>query len=94
MDYIKIKNFHKYQHYSDRKMIWFKWYIDCLQDYKLSKLTNSAKWVFVGLTCIACTTKNRIPNDYKWIAKQVSFESKPIDEEMKELFANDVLATC
>jgi len=94
MDYIKVNNLHKYQHYSDRNMIWFKWHIDCLYDYKFSKLTNSAKWVFIGLICLACKSQNRIPNDYAWIAKQISTYGEPIDDEMCLLLASKMLATC
>lgn len=94
MEYIKVKNFHKYQHYSDRSMVWFKWHVDCLYDYEFTKLTNRAKWVFIGFICLACKSKNRIPNDSAWIQKQISTHDEPIDEEIRLLLASGMLAEC
>ena len=75
-------------------MIWIKWHINCLYDYEFSKLTNSTKWVFVGLICLACKCENRIPKDYDWISKQISSCGEPIDDEMNYLFDSKMVQDC
>lgn len=67
MEYIKIRKFYDYQHYSDRKLVWFKWHVDCLQDYNFMNLSTPAKWLFIGLICLACKHKNAIPRDENWL---------------------------
>ena len=94
MNYIKVNSLDKYQHYKDRNMIWFKWYVDCLQDYKLSKLEDHQKWLFIGLICLACKTHNKIPLDYNWIKNQLSLSEKSIEKDIKSLIDSEMLSLC
>ena len=94
MDFISIKSFDEYQHYKDRNMIWFKWHIGCLSDYKFTNLKDRQKWLFIGLICLACKTNNKIPKDYDWIKKQISYESSSIKEDIDFLLASKLLAGC
>lgn len=93
MAILKIKSLEKYQHYKDRDMIWFKWRVDALQDYSFSQLTDSQKWIFIGLISLACKCKNAVPYDTEWIRKQIS-NSKCIKKDIEALIASSLLAVC
>lgn len=84
MEFITIKKLDTYQHYKERNMVWFKWYIDCLQNYDFSMLPDNVKWLFIGLICLACKCNNRIPFDKHYIASKISTE-KNIDDAIDEL---------
>ncbi len=94
MDYIKVRSLKEYQHYTDRSMVWFKWHINCLADYKFSRLFSHQKWLFVGLICLACKLGNKIPLDYDWIKSQIGYENSTIKEDIKTLLASEMLAIC
>ena len=67
MEFISIKNWHVYQHYSDRQMKWLKLYNAILDDYDYYKLTDSSKLLLISLFLLASITDNKIPNDPHWI---------------------------
>ena len=95
MKYLAVKKLDEHQHYKDRNMVWFKWRVDAMQDYNFSRLSDTNRWIFVGLVGLACKCDNRIPYDLNWIRKQVS-TSKMDDFELaiKELLASKMLAVC
>jgi uncharacterized phage protein (TIGR02220 family) len=100
MNYIKVKNFNKYQHYhkeyaeNARAMVWFKWHVDCLQDYDFTILPNSTKWIFIGLMCLACKTDNKIPYDIEWLEKQISGKNEGVEKDIKTLLDSNLVALC
>lgn len=94
MEHLYIKNFDNYQHYKHRSMVWFKWHISCLSDYKFSKLKDRQKWLFIGLICLACKTDNKIPIDLEWIKTQISYDSSTLKEDIEILVASKMLASC
>jgi len=73
MKIITIPNLYKYQHYSDRHILWVKLYIDILQDYKFCQLTNDERWIFIGLILLAVKNDNETPLDLDFIAKNICF---------------------
>lgn len=87
MDYISVKNLEKYQpHYKDgRSIIWVRWDIAALGDYKISKLTPAQRWLFLGLICVACRQKNKIPLDFEWISSEVRYQDKHISDDINLL---------
>ena len=90
---IAVKSLEKYQHYKNRHMVWFKWYIDCINDYRFSSLKDNEKWIFIGLVCLACKCDNKLPSDAQWIARQISSE-KSIEKELATLTSKGLLASC
>jgi len=77
MQVITIPSLSKYQHYRDRPhMPWIKWHKACLRDYKFGKLTNSERWIFIGLVLLAVENDNRIPADFSDIARKISYSSR------------------
>lgn len=73
MKYLEIVSLDKYQHYSDRETIWIKWYTKCLNDFKFCKLTDSERWIFIGLVMVAIETSNSTPYEPLWIAQRICF---------------------
>ena len=69
---IKIVNLDRYQHYKSRHMVWFKWYIDCLQDHKFMEMKEKEKWIFIGLMCLACKANNEIVYDSRWLERTLN----------------------
>ena len=71
MQYIEVINLEKYQHYSDRPTIWIKWYFKALSDYKFNQLTDSERWLFVGIIMLGVQGGNNVPFDPLWVRNKV-----------------------
>ena len=95
MDCISVINLEKYQpHYKDgRKLIWVRWDIDAMHDYKIIKLSPTGKWLFVGLVCLGCKHNNLIPLDYTWLSVEIGIEKKRIPLEIKHLHELELIVT-
>ena len=92
MNHLEITNLEKYQHYKDRHMVWFKWYIDCLQDYKFMQLEPKTRWDFVGLVCLACKCNNEVTADFAYLNRTLN--TKNIDKSIDILSDSGLLAKC
>lgn len=82
MQYIRVKNLEKYQHYKDRNITsWIK--IDCkiLDDPHFFILKDFQKYFWIGILILSSRNKNLLPLDYSWIARRIS-NSKP--QKIKE----------
>jgi uncharacterized phage protein (TIGR02220 family) len=95
MDYISIKNLEKYQpsYIDGRAIIWIRWDISAIGDYRISKLTPSQRWLFIGLICVACKQKNTIPLDEKWISEEVKYPLKSIRNDLNMLQKYELIVT-
>ena len=95
MDYYEIKNLTKYQPtYKDgRKLIWIRWYVDCLSDYKFAKLTPEQKWLFIGLSMLQVKEQGIIPKDTTWICHQLQYPEKHIENDLVLLKELNLLVT-
>ena len=84
MDLIHIKNLEKYQpKYKDgRRLLWIRWDIDALSDYKLTKLLPEQRWLFIGLICLEVKAKREVPWDETWLAKQLGFNRNHIHKHL------------
>ena len=76
MKVITIPNLDNYQHYKERSIIWIKWYVDSVQDYKFCQLENDERWLFIGLIVLAVKNDNKVPFDVHFIAEKVCFRQK------------------
>ena len=95
MRYIHVKNFDKYQHYSDRTIKWVKLYVDILHDEKFIRLCPNERWLFIGLCLLTAKAMGSICLDYAHI-KHVLFNSyaqvKFIKKYVKTLVKMDLVA--
>lgn len=89
MNYISVKNFEQYQHYKTRNITsWVKLYFSILDDYDFTVLTDSQKWVYIGLILLSGKTNNKIPLDYNYIKMSLrctSSDVKTIIDKLLEL---------
>ena len=85
MQYLKIKNWKKYQHYKDRNPPWIKFYHSILDDYIYSCLQDDSKLLLITLLLLAGKTNNKIPYDIKWIQNKSMIKKKI---NLKELLSS------
>lgn len=92
---IHIKNLEKYQpKYKDgRRLLWIRWDIDSLTDYKFSKLSPGQKWLLIGLVCLEVKAQNPIPWDEKWICDQLGMKIQSIHRDLLMLQTFEMLVT-
>ncbi|MBT8449125.1 MAG: hypothetical protein KJO69_05520 [Gammaproteobacteria bacterium] len=99
--YLSVKNWDKFQHYKDRNPPWIKLHRDLLRDYEFACLQDASKLLLIELWLLASQLDNKIPNDDKWLARQIPYNgkinTKPlIDNGFIELVQDDsnTLAGC
>jgi hypothetical protein len=92
---IHVKNLEKYQpKYKDgRRLLWIRWDIDALSDYKVTKLTPEQRWLLVGITCLEVKNQNPIPWDESWIADQLGFAKNHIRKHLLMLQTLELIVT-
>jgi len=76
MRYFRIKNWEKFQHYSERNPPWIKLYNNLLDSYEFSQLSDASKGHLVAIWLLASRSKNKLPWDEKWLATKISASSK------------------
>lgn len=75
MDYLRVRNWSEYQHYSDRNPPWIKFHVRLLDDYEFTSLPDTAKAHLGGIFLLASKLDNKIPADPRWIARQIGATS-------------------
>ena len=80
--YLTVRNWSEFQHYKDRSPPWIKLHRDLLRDYEFSCLQDASKLLLIELWLLASQLDNKIPNDPKWLARQLPYngeiELKPL----------------
>ena len=76
MEYLKVKNWEQYQHYTKRNPPWVKLYHAILDDYDYGCLHDDSKLLLISLFLLASRTQNKIPNDEDWIKNKAMLEIK------------------
>ncbi len=99
MEYIRVVNFERCLHYKARNPIWFKLYLDLLDEYKFTELEDKYKWIVVGLHILAAKTSNKLPTSEKFLKKKLHIKGGLnlevlIKAGFIEYLASNVLATC
>lgn len=77
MNYLRIRNWDKFQHYKDRAPPWIKLYMSLLDDYEFSRLQDASKLLLYSMFLIAGRTHNKIPADPQWIQRAASLQKVP-----------------
>lgn len=76
VDYIRIRNWEKFQHYKDRSPPWIKLHRSILRDYEFSRLSDASKLLAFCLMPIAAEQNNRIPCDVEWLKRETGIKGK------------------
>lgn len=77
---ISITNWENFQHYTDRKMVWIKLYIDLLDNYDYATLDDDLKLLLIHLWLLSPRYKNTIPYDVAFLKSKLPISSKIITE--------------
>jgi len=96
VEYLEIKNWRTYQHYSDRRPPWIKLHDSILDDYEFSHLTETARLVYLLMLLLAGKTDNAIPRDMEWISRKVHVGVKETQNAVETLVSQRfvLIASC
>ena len=83
MDYFRVKNLEKHQHYKERCPPWIKLHRSILQDYEFCELSDTSKLQLVLIFLLASQVDNKLPINEGWIKKQIGVNT-PVN--LKPLF--------
>jgi hypothetical protein len=74
--YLRVRNWEKFQHYKDRRPPWIKLHVELTDDYAFSSLTDAQRFHLIAIWMLAARCDNKIPNDRNWIAVRIGAKSK------------------
>lgn len=74
--YLRVTNWRKYQHYTNRRPPWIKLHLELLDDYEFGRLQDASKAHALCIMLLAASTDNHFPNDAAWISKKISATHK------------------
>ena len=98
MEYLRIRNWEKFQHYKDRNPPWIKLHRDLLRDYEFSCLQDASKLHLMLLWLLASQLDNKIPADEKWLTSHLGLQRpivlKPLIDNGYIEYASKPLADC
>lgn len=93
MQYFRVKNYEKFQHYSKRNPPWIRLYVDLLNadDIAYTNLSDAHKLHLIHIWLLASRHQNRIPLDEKWLQRRLNVTEKI---NLKPLFDAGFLVIC
>jgi len=80
MDYLKVKNWNKFQHFKDRKPPWIKLYRDLLDDVQWYELEPKAAKALVMIWLIASEDSGQFPT-----GKELAFRLRTTEKEINSI---------
>ena len=83
VNFFRVVNFERFQHYKDRIPPWIKLYNEVLDDYEFVQLEDAERWHLMGIWLLASRMNNRIPRDPAWVAQRIS-STEPVDLDRLE----------
>ncbi len=72
MQYLKVRNFEKFQHYKDRRPIWIKLWRDLWNDPRFFELSEQERYFLISLFVVASQNDNKIPCDQRWLKRELA----------------------
>lgn len=91
MQYLKVKNLDKYQHYKDRDPKWIKLYYSILDDEIFMVLSETDRCRYMTCLLIASRTGNKIPHDPTYLKKVMRLDKPP---DLSRLISLGFLEVC
>ena len=77
MQYLRVRNFERYQHYKDRRPPWIKLYKDLWNTPEFFELSEKTRYFLLGIFVIASQNDNKFPNNERWLRRELA-TTKPI----------------
>ncbi len=85
MEYFRIKNWGKYQHYKDRNPPWIKLHVEIFQSTEwVMAPSDNARLLIITVMILAARHDNKIPNDSAYIKKVAFLDVEPDIEWLLE----------
>jgi hypothetical protein len=100
MEFFKVKNWERFQHYRKRNPPWIKLYTSLLDDYEFSRLQDASKLLALCILMLAAKCHNKLPADPDWLHQKLGLQQIPDLEPLFEhgfivkLDASNKLAEC
>ena len=82
MEYLSIRNWERYQHYSQRRPPWIKVYFSLLSEPEFYELSDASKLHTIAIMLLASQHENKLPFKKKWIADTIHANSRINWEEV------------
>jgi hypothetical protein len=89
--YLRVRNWEKFQHYKDRRPIWIKYHVELLDDYELTTLDYVTQLLYDRLLLLAARTDNNIPLDPAYVCRMVSIEEPQVAVGLDKLLEQGFL---
>ena len=70
LQFIRVRNFEKFQHYTDRRPPWIKLYKDLFSDPQFFALKEKDRYLLFAIFIVASQNDNHIPLDWDWISRE------------------------
>lgn len=77
MQFLKLKNWEKYQHYKDRNPPWIKFYTDIITSRMWVTCDDASRALAIACMALASKTDNRIPADPVYFQRVAYLNSAP-----------------
>lgn len=82
--YLRVRNWDKFQHYKDRNPPWIKFHRELLHDYDFTCLQDASKLQLMLIWLLASQMDNKIPANPDWIKSQLNIKGKVCFKELIE----------
>jgi len=76
MNYLRVINLEKFQHYKHRNPPWIKLHNSIMDNYHFACLQDASKLHLILIWLLASRTNNTIPDDSEWIRRRIGVSSK------------------
>ena len=76
MEYFRVVNWKKFQHYSKRNPPWIKLYVSLLSSPDFYSLDDAQKWCIAAIWLLASKLNNKIPYDSRYVTSQTGVKSQ------------------
>ena len=83
--YLRVRNWEKFQHYKNRNPPWIRLHRTLLRDHKFHQLTEVQQWQLVRIWLLASECENHLAWDEKWIRRAIQSSRKVDLDALLEL---------
>lgn len=90
--FLRVRNWERFQHYKNRRPPWIKLHVETLDDYELMHLDNDAQLVYERLLLLAARTDNNISHDPEWIGGQIVQDPRVVQAAVATLISTGFLS--
>lgn len=83
--FLRIRNWERFQHYTNRRPPWIKYHVALLDDHALLSLDPMAQLVYDRLLLRAALTDNNIEHDSEWLGQKFNLPAADIQAAIESL---------